>query len=126
MIRDYETPHSDQPRIVKTVTSDYGSENSWSLGTCNSEQTYVDGSEYFQVCCLDSGLHTLTCKDSWGDGWKNGEHGLNGYLEIDGVRYCEDFSTGFEKIINVSLSDISGRILNIDDFNFTLYCWKVT
>ena len=52
--------------------------------------------------------------------WIDGETGLNGYLEIDGVRYCEDFSSGFEKIINVTLFDISGRILNIDNFHFTL------
>ena len=97
---------------MKTVTSDYASENSWSLGSCVSGRTYADDSEYYQVCCLDSGGHTLTCKDSYGDGWKWAT--FNGYLEIDGVRYCEDFDSGSEQKTIVTLS---GRLLNIYTFH---------
>ena len=87
---------------VKTVTSDWASENSWSLGTCVSEQTYEDDSEYNQDCCLEYGVHTLTCKDSYGDGWKYAT--FNGYLEIDGIRYCEDFSDGSSQSTEITFS----------------------
>ena len=92
---------------MKTVTSDYGSENSWSFGTCVSNQTYEDDSEYNQDCCLEYGVHTLTCKDSYGDGWKF--NSFNGYLEIDGIRYCEDFNSGSSQSTDITFS---GKILS--------------
>ena len=85
---------------VKTVTSDWASENSWSLGTCVSEQTYQDDSEYNQDCCLEYGVHTLTCKDSYGDGW-NGA-----YIEIEETQYCDDFDAGFEKTAQIIIMGI--------------------
>ena len=91
---------------VKTVTSDWASENSWTLGTCASEQTYSDNSEYYQTCYLDYGVHTLTCLDSYGDGWHYAT--FNGYLEIDGVRYCEDFDSGSSQSHDITFS---GKIL---------------
>ena len=91
---------------VTTVTYDYGSENSWSLGTCDSEQTYSTDATYTQVCCLDYGVHTLTCMDSYGDGWYWST--FNGYVEIDGVRYCEDFNSGSSQSHDITYS---GKIL---------------
>ena len=37
----------------------------------------------------------MDCKCSYGDGW----HG--GYLEINGVRYCDDFSSGHKQTVTV-------------------------
>ena len=95
------------------------------MGTCEGpgagEEAYSDYSEYYQSCCLDSGVHTLTCKDSYGDGWKWAS--FNGYLEIDGVRYCEDFNSGYEQITNVTFS---GRLLNIDSSHYTFLWWLGT
>merc|ERR1712200_109291 len=46
---------------------------------------------YDTNCCLKPGTEILViCKDSYGDGW----HGS--YLEINGKKYCEDFTDGKE------------------------------
>ena len=37
---------------------------------------------------MAAGDWPVTCDDSYGDGW----HG--GYIEIDGNKYCDDFTTG--------------------------------
>ena len=114
---------------MKTVTVGYANENSWSLGTCVSEQTYGDEKQYHQDCCLDSEVHTLTCKDSEGDGWSGGwrfnpekwkYEKINGHLEINGVRYCEDFDSGSEQIHTITFS---GRLSNIDNF---LSDWRLS
>ena len=76
---------------IKKVTKAYGSENSWTFGKCKSSQQYASRQTYTTKCCLAKGEHTLTCKDSYGDGW----HG--GYLEIQGNKYCKDFKSGSEK-----------------------------
>lgn len=64
---------------VKVTTVSWGSENSWTLGDC-SGSGFEDNQEYDSVCCLTGGEHTLTCSDTYGDGW----HG--GYIEIEGTR----------------------------------------
>ena len=64
---------------VMLTTNSYGNENSWSLGSCTSSQAYTDKSFFSQQCCVARGDHTLTCKDSHGDGW----HG--GFIEIGGI-----------------------------------------
>ena len=76
---------------VVTRTRSYGSETSWSIGNCQSEQAYGNHQQYSQECCLyggDSGIYIVTCLDSYGDGW----HG--GYLEVNGKKYCEEFRSG--------------------------------
>lgn len=81
---------SQNCKHIRAVTKSYGSENSWTLGSCSGPQGGRYGSHRhyeFGNCCL-SGRQTLTCKDSYGDGW----HG--GYLEIGGVKYCQGFTTG--------------------------------
>jgi hypothetical protein len=79
---------------VKVTTVSWGSENSWTLGDC-SGSGFEDNQEYDSVCCLTGGEHTLTCSDTYGDGW----HG--GFIEVDGVTYCNEFSKGMEETSSV-------------------------
>lgn len=82
----------EDPKVcldVKTVTKAWGYENSWTIGDCSSEQQYTSYSEFTQECCLRSEDLALTCDCSYGDGWHNG------YLEINGQRYCETFLDGY-------------------------------
>ena len=62
--------------------------------SCTSNKTYEDHQVYTEICCLDAGPHTLKCDDSGGDGWQGG------FIEIQGTRYCEDF-TGHRQENNV-------------------------
>ena len=39
-------------------------------------------------CCQPSSTYELVCIDSFGDGWGGG------YIEIGGIKYCENFNTG--------------------------------
>ena len=84
---------------VMLSTNSYGNENSWSLGSCTSSQAYTSNSFFSQQCCVSPGDHTLTCTDSYGDGW----HG--GFIEIGGKRYCEDFTSGGEKTTIISTGE---------------------
>ena len=75
----------------------YGLEISWSLGSCSSSQSYSNNRLYNDVCCVSTGMHTLKCKDSYGDGWQGA------FIDIQDIRYCENFVGGFEKSIQVSI-----------------------
>ena len=98
---------------VKMTTKNWGSEVSWTLGAaCGSPSTgYASFADNTQSCTLLTGVYTLTCLDSYGDGW----HG--GFIEIQGAKYCDDFSressataqvtiTGIDKYTNFRFSDI--------------------
>lgn len=90
------TPTTPSPgdqvcKTINTVTKRWGYEISWTVGSCYSNQQYADQSQYSQNCCQAEGDWPVTCSDSYGDGW----HG--GYIEIDGERFCEDFTTGSSK-----------------------------
>ena len=85
---------------IKKVTKSWGSENSWTFGKCKNPQKYANHKTYTMNCCLAKGEQTLTCKDSYGDGW----HG--GYLEIQGKKYCEDFTTGRKKTVKIEVKGI--------------------
>ena len=80
-------------------TFEYGDESSWTLADCSSEDTYGNYQEYSQQCCLTHGSYTLECKDSYADGW----HG--GYIKVDGVKYCESFSTGSVMTSEIIIQD---------------------
>ena len=82
---------------IKIVTKPWAKENSWVFGTCQSSKIYSNRKTYIENCCLIPGMHTLTCKDSFGDGW----HG--GYLEIQGKRYCQNFKHGEQKTIKFTV-----------------------
>ena len=73
---------------VMVMTTHYGGENTWALGTCASTMEYDDYDTGEGQCCLPPGEYTLECKDSYGDGW----HG--GYITINGNKYCENFAKG--------------------------------
>ena len=91
---------------IKKVTKAWGSENSWTFGKCKNPQTYEKHQTYTMKCCLPKGKYTLTCNDSYGDGW----HG--GYLEIKGKKYCEDFTTGSEhKTLNIEVKGMKYILL---------------
>ena len=59
--------------------------------------SYGDDTSYDQTCCLIPGNYTLTCIDSFSDGW----HG--GYIRIGDSLYCDDFDDGGEQIAEVSV-----------------------
>ena len=82
---------------VKTQTVGYGHENSWNIGCadqycqmCANDVTFSSRGQHHQKCCLpaDQNEYSINCFDSSEDGW----HG--GYLEINGIKYCEDFLDG--------------------------------
>ena len=80
-------------------------EISWSLGSCSSAETYGNNNMYVQQCCLDPTTHTLSCLDSYGDGWNGGS------IEIQGQTYCEDFSSGSSATEEVIIQ--TGKYINI-------------
>ena len=63
-----------------------------------------------QSCCQPQGTYPLICKDTKADGW----HG--GYIEIGGIKHCENFNTSSEENYNVPMS---GKIKFIDVFSLT-------
>ena len=67
------------------------------MGTCRNQNSPYDSQmNYSEECCLTPGVYSLECKCSYGDGW----HG--GYLEIDGVKYCDDFTDGSIQTVAVN------------------------
>ena len=75
---------------LKLKTRRYGNEISWTFGReCASNGGYEDESTYIEKCKVRPGVYTLECKDSYGDGWNGG------YLEIQGIKYCEKFQCPF-------------------------------
>jgi len=77
---------------VTITTKNWGHENSWTLGTCASDVLgYQEDQVKTEKCCLAAGKHTLTCEDTYKDGW----HG--GFIAIQGEEYCEDFTNGHEQ-----------------------------
>ena len=91
---------------VKLTTANYGDEISWTLGSCESDGSYGNDGEYTQQCCLMPGRYNLACKDSYGDGWHSG------YIEVDGIKYCESFTSGSEETNEVIVQD-GGKYFSI-------------
>ena len=81
------------------TTELYGSEVSWSLGTCSSAQIYLPFQDFNEQCCLAPGMYNLTCVDSYGDGWSGAE------ITIQGVTYCDDFTEGTEMMAQVTVTE---------------------
>ena len=82
---------------VKLTTKRYGSQNSWSLGLCQSAGDYGWYDQYTQQCCLSLGIYNLECKNSRGNGWDGG------YIEVKGTKYCEGFTSGTEYISEIPI-----------------------
>ena len=90
---------------LKIVTKDWGYENSWTFGDCSSSEVYNDDQTYYQECCQTEGEYSLICEDKYGDGW----HG--GYIEVDGKKWCEDFTSGHAQEQSIVLRGNAGRYL---------------
>ena len=92
---------------ILIVMKDWASENSWRIG----EKLSCSGSGYqsrviyrSDTCCLEFGQHELVCEDEYGDGWDGG------FLQINGVKFCEHFlgkNETFRFIWNGYISPIS-------------------
>ena len=95
---------------VGLTTNIWANEITWSVGSCTNNQDYANNNVYTQECCLAGGDYTITCTDSYGDGW----HGA--YLEINGVQYCQDFTSGYEQQAYLTIASSPGKIVN-----FTIY-----
>ena len=90
---------SETCKSVKIRTEAWGYENSYEMSTCASTRTYGNYANYDEEdCCLLPGAYTLICKCSYGDGWHNG------YIEIDGTKYCQDFFWGGSKSVTVNFN----------------------
>ena len=81
----------------------------WRLGICDSlPMIYDNNKKYIKRCCLEPGIHTLTCINKrhpygWGDG----------YVEIQGHRYCDDFmSFKLMNKIKIRSNDLSYKIIS--------------
>ena len=88
---------------LKIQTKVYAWENTWSLGTCGSNREYISNVDYTETCCLDPGQYHLRCNDNGQDGW----HG--GFIEIQGTRYCQDFTNGKQQVQTINITAIQGR-----------------
>ena len=88
---------------LKIQTKVYAWENTWSLGTCGSNREYISNVNYTETCCLDPGQYHLRCNDNGQDGW----HG--GFIEIQGTRYCQDFTNGKERVQIINITAAQGR-----------------
>jgi hypothetical protein len=97
IIDDEEDEEDDLCTEIIVVTENYGNENSWSFGNCNSSQEYSSYNTTVEECCQPAGFYELVCTDTYGDGW----HG--GYLEIGGISYCGNFSDGTEESHDVPM-----------------------
>ena len=80
---------------IKTRTKLFGDANSWTFGSCSSDQQYGWFERYVQECCQPAGSYDLVCKSSDGDGWNKG------FVQIgDSVKkLCKDFKNGFSKTV---------------------------
>ena len=94
---------------VSHTSKNWGSENSWTLDTCSNKSPHVSHATADADCCLHPGEYTLTCKDSYGDGW----HG--GYVTINGKNYCENFLKGSTETHQVLIGEDT-----VPDGNFQL------
>ena len=83
---------------------------SWSLGSCNSNGgpnkylEYENNKEYNQTCCFLTSptlwVYELNCNQEvsgiqGGSGWKDG------FITINGRKYCHDFDSGYAKTVYV-------------------------
>lgn len=82
--------------MVTLTTRSWGSEISWNIdGTITNARSYGNNAQYTQEVCISSGSHTLTCSDSFGDGWHGASVDITGE---DGVSIlsnaCSSFGSG--------------------------------
>eukprot|EP00493_Phyllostaurus_siculus_P024503 UN24843 len=85
----------DCVNVDVTISPDtYGSEMSFSLtDECSLPVGEMNREPVTVACCLMPGMYTLTCEDSYGDGWAYGDN--MGSVMIGEEMYCTDFATGY-------------------------------
>ena len=77
-----------------------GEEVSWKLGSKTfGPYNGIEIGTINEEVCIQRGTHKLVCNDTAGDGW----HG--GYIEIDNKRYCDNFTSGLNMAIEVTIGD---------------------
>merc|ERR1739844_164761 len=98
---------------VTITTRKWGHENSWTLGTCASDDLgYKEHQVYTEECCLAAGKYTLTCDDTYKDGW----HG--GFIAIQGEEYCKDFFHGHEQKQDIEIISSDEPTCKCKDLTF--------
>ena len=80
----------------------------WSFGNCDSDyeyesyEYYGNNQTYNQSCCFKTSSNNwvipLVCTSDMGHGWDDG------YITIEGKRYCDDFLDGSEKTVYVEVN----------------------
>ena len=82
------------------LTSPKNNGASWKFGSCHSSLLYGYNKQYTERCCLAPALeYTLICKMVNGFGWGDG------FMEIEGHRYCDDF-IGYRAMRRVTILGI--------------------
>ena len=96
----------------------------WDLGSCSSlnfafgNTSYQYSALYTQRCCIEPGIHILTCYNiPVGKGW------LDAYLLIEGHRHCDNFG-GFKSMQSLTVPGISFVIHNCC-FTYILYLIRI-
>ena len=91
--------------IIKLSVNAWATEVSWTIkgtsGSC-SGGNYTNNIIYtIEDCIMGDGTYTLSCMDSFGDGW----HG--GSLKINEVVYCDKFLQGslLEEVFTIASSE---------------------
>ena len=110
---------------VKTEIKVNGYDISWIIGCkdkycqmCANKQTFGWSGKFHQKCCLpaDKKEYIIYCLDEANDGW----HG--GYLEINGVRHCDDFLDGSIANDTMTISNIGkNMLLRIEKYKYSSY-----
>ena len=77
---------------------DYGTRTiDWSFGNCESEYQNYDYGTYNQSCCFNTSpnnwVFPLVCECHN----IKGDRSCDGYITINGKRYCDDFSSGYKQ-----------------------------
>merc|ERR1712046_462687 len=89
------------PADITLQASDWGGEISWQIAdatgavACSAPGGTYSSDTFYDIesCFLVGGTeYTLTCTDTFGDGW----HG--GYITVEGTDYCGDFVSGATQV----------------------------
>ena len=89
---------------INLTTKKSGNDISWSVGNCKSAGVgfpdqcsanggYLDNQHFVEHCCLEQGDYNISCFDCSGNSWGEGAS-----LEINGVKYCEEFKGNVHEI----------------------------
>ena len=85
-----------------------GEEVSWKLGSkMFGPYNDIEEGTINEEVCIQQGAHKLVCNDTAGDGW----HG--GYIEIEKKRYCDNFTSGNNMTIEVTIGDKGNALYNL-------------